>query len=203
MMHTDSSPLHDAVDPLCNCRSLFEISLRLRDGRQTALRISLPPNFPQVSVMSGWPRQTDAVVASNGDTMETSHVVKALHYLRNAVMQHRPGLSVTHPIRHAWVDTAGRLAFPSVLHWVPSQSTLSAVVSEALAELTGSQPASAQSPGHHGSGKYCLTLACGCQVASMEGVLPTTLETTDASAAFAVRSDARASDKEHADSRIL
>lgn len=68
-------------------------------------------------------------------------------------MQHRPGLSVTHPIRHAWVDPAGRLAFPSVLHWVPSQSTLLAVVSEALAELTGSQPASVQSAGNHGSGK--------------------------------------------------
>lgn len=70
-------------------------------------------------------------------------------------LQHRPGLSVTHPIRHAWVDPAGRLAFPSLLHWAPSQSSLSGVVSEALAELTGSQPAAAQSPqsSRQGSGE--------------------------------------------------
>lgn len=68
------------------------------------------------------------------------------------VSQSLPGLSVTHPIRHPWVDAAGRLAFPSLQHWVPSQSSLAAVVAEALSELTGLQHAGSQSPRPPSSG---------------------------------------------------
>ena len=69
-------------------------------------------------------------------------------------------LAVTHPIRHPWVDTAGRLSFPSLLHWVPSQSSLVAVVAEALSELSGLQHAGPQSPQPSSSGEaFALTSA--------------------------------------------
>jgi hypothetical protein len=61
------------------------------------------------------------------------------------LQQGGPGLAVTHPIRHPWVDAAGRLSFPSLLHWAPSQSSLVAVVAEALSELSGLQHAGSQS----------------------------------------------------------
>ena len=70
------------------------------------------------------------------------------------LMQGGPGLAVTHPIRHPWVDAAGRLSFPSLLHWVPSQSSLVAVVAEALSELSGLQHAGAQSPQPSSSGEF-------------------------------------------------
>ena len=76
------------------------------------------------------------------------------------LQQGGPGLAVTHPIRHPWVDTAGRLSFPSLLHWVPSQSSLVAVVAEALSELSGLQHAGPQSPQPSSSGvAFALTSA--------------------------------------------
>jgi ESCRT-I complex subunit VPS37 len=51
------------------------------------------------------------------------------------------------------VDAAGRLSFPSLLHWAPSQSSLVAVVAEALSELSGLQHAGAQSPQPSSSGR--------------------------------------------------
>lgn len=76
--------------------------MRMRDGRITNLRISLPPNFPQG----------------------------------------RPALSVTHPIRHPWVDSAGRLSFPALDGWASGRSRIAAVVAEASTSLSG-QPARA------------------------------------------------------------
>lgn len=73
--------------------------------------------------------------------------------VRLRVLQGGPGLAVTHPLRHPWVDAAGRLSFPSLLHWVPSQSSLVAVVAEALSELTGLQHAGPQSPQPSSSGE--------------------------------------------------
>ena len=50
IMKHDSS--HSTLtSDLHTCRSIFEVGLRLRDNRQTALRISLPSNFPQVRLM--------------------------------------------------------------------------------------------------------------------------------------------------------
>ena len=37
------------VEALNRDASLFEVPMRLRDGRHTRLRISLPPGFPEVS----------------------------------------------------------------------------------------------------------------------------------------------------------
>ncbi|CAK0784324.1 hypothetical protein CVIRNUC_007528 [Coccomyxa viridis] len=56
----------------------------------------------------------------------------------------RPGLSVTHPVRHPWVDSAGRLSFPALDRWAPGQSSLALVASEAASSLSG-QPTRADS----------------------------------------------------------
>ncbi|BDA45046.1 probable vacuolar protein sorting-associated protein 37A at C-terminar half [Coccomyxa sp. Obi] len=83
--------------PLNRDQSLYEVPVRMRDGRITNLRITLPANFPQG----------------------------------------RPALSVTHPIRHPWVDSAGRLSFPALDGWAPGRSRLAAVVAEASTNLSG------------------------------------------------------------------
>lgn len=49
--------------------------------------------------------------------------------------QERPVLSVTSPIQHPWVDSIGRLSFPSLSRWVGSNLRLAAVVSEAIQHL--------------------------------------------------------------------
>ena len=41
------------VEALNRDGSLYEIPMRLRDGHNTRLRISLPPGFPEVT--RGWP----------------------------------------------------------------------------------------------------------------------------------------------------
>ncbi|KAK9805423.1 hypothetical protein WJX73_004126 [Symbiochloris irregularis] len=51
--------------------------------------------------------------------------------------QERPGLQVTHPIQHPWVNSAGRLSFASLDRWNPGHSRLASVVQEAYAALTG------------------------------------------------------------------
>mmetsp|Transcript_17776 Transcript_17776/g.53527 ORF Transcript_17776/g.53527 Transcript_17776/m.53527 type:complete len:343 (+) Transcript_17776:205-1233(+) len=88
--------------PLNRDQSLFEVALRMADG--AALRITLPPTFPQA----------------------------------------RPVLAVTRPLQHPWVDQAGGVTFPSLLSWLPAQSTLLAVVAEALSELQPFQQPTAQ-----------------------------------------------------------
>ena len=52
------------------------------------------------------------------------------------------------------MDAAGRLSFPSLLHWAPSQSSLVVVVAEALSELSGLQHAGAQSAQPSSSGTF-------------------------------------------------
>lgn len=59
-------------------------------------------------------------------------------------MQARPVLAVTRPLQHPWVDQAGGVTFPSLLSWLPAQSTLLAVVAEALSELQPFQQPTAQ-----------------------------------------------------------
>ncbi|EIE21111.1 hypothetical protein COCSUDRAFT_67088 [Coccomyxa subellipsoidea C-169] len=92
--------------PLNRDQSLYEVPVRMRDGRITNLRISLPPNFPHG----------------------------------------RPALSVTHPIRHPWVDSAGRLSFPALDGWAPGRSRIAAVVAEASTSLSGQPARSDASP---------------------------------------------------------
>ena len=54
-------------------------------------------------------------------------------------VQVRPGLSVTHPIRHPAVDPSGRVSSQGLQQW-SAQSTLAAVVAETISLLTGSAP---------------------------------------------------------------
>lgn len=42
---------------------------------------------------------------------------------------------MTSPIQHPWVDSIGRLSFPSLSRWVGSNLRLAAVVSEAIQHL--------------------------------------------------------------------
>lgn len=77
--------------PLNRDQSLFEIPLWLPDGRSIAVRITLPPSFPQV----------------------------------------QPHIAVTNPLRHANVNAAGHLSFPSLDCWDPQRSRLADVVEEA------------------------------------------------------------------------
>lgn len=55
-------------------------------------------------------------------------------------LQIRPSLAVTRPLSHPWIDEAGSLTFPSLLYWSAGQSTLVAVVVEAVAELQSWTP---------------------------------------------------------------
>lgn len=54
--------------------------------------------------------------------------------------QVRPSLAVTRPFVHPWIDEAGNLKFPSLLYWTAGQSTLVAVVVEAVVELQSWTP---------------------------------------------------------------
>ncbi len=116
------------VEALNRDASLFEVPMRLRDGRHTRLRISLPPGFPEVS--------SAAVVLYMFWRCSTRlwPTVSAF-----PIAQARPGLSVTHPIRHPAVDPSGRVSSQGLQQWTP-QSSLAAVVVETISLLTGAAP---------------------------------------------------------------
>lgn len=61
----------------------------------------------------------------------------------------RPGLAVTQPLRHPWVNMEGRMSFPSLDAWTPGRSRLAAVVADAQKGLWG-EPGSSTSPNRPG-----------------------------------------------------
>lgn len=136
---------------------MFDLPLELRDGKATALRISLPPHFPQVRrVCEGrWPAAAHAWLGTNGRCWRPAalvpHNARAARPARPRA-QERPSLSVLLPVVHPSVDTTGRLHTPGLSSWTYGQSQLADAVAEAVATLT-SAVVDARQPGAAGAGR--------------------------------------------------
>ena len=59
---------------------------------------------------------------------------------------------VTQPLRHPWVDTAGRLSWPALDAWSPARSRLADLVGNAVSGLSGhaARTGNGPAPSHAG-----------------------------------------------------
>lgn len=147
--------------------------MRLSNGVAIALRISVPPGFPQVGdrlqphvelkcllsagqcITATWP------TLGPGMAMPVSVFCQQL--TAPFCMQEKPVLSVASPVRHPWVDAIGRLSFPTLDRWSGSTMRLAAVVSEAMQGLaSGTGSGQAGQPGEQCCSCVMLTEYSQC-----------------------------------------